>query len=137
MTCTFFGHSNTALEIRGKLKTTIIDLIENRSVDLFYVGDKGNFDKLALSILREIDAIYPIRYYIVLAYLPKEKTDYPTLFPEGIETVPKRFAINFRNKFMVEQSDMVISYITRSYGGAVKFVEMAVKKKKTVINLAE
>lgn len=137
MTCTFFGHANTPLEIRDKLKATLINLIENRSVDLFYVGDKGNFDRLALSVLREISAVYPIRYSVVLAYLPKEKSDYPTLFPEGIETVPKRFAINFRNKFMVEQSDMVISYITRSYGGAVKFVEMAHKKKKTVINLAE
>lgn len=137
MTCTFFGHSNTPLEIRGKLKTTLIDLIENRSVDLFYVGDKGNFDRLALSVLREIGAVYPIRYYIVLAYLPKEKTDSSTLFPEGIETVPKRFAINFRNKFMVEQSDIVVAYITHSFGGAAKFVEMAVKKKKTVINLAE
>lgn len=87
MTCIFFGHSNTALEIRDKLKATLIDLIENRSVDLFYVGDKGNFDRLALSVLREIGAVYPIRYYVVLAYLPKEKTDYPTLFPEGIETV--------------------------------------------------
>lgn len=137
MTCTFFGHSNTALEIRDKLKATLIDLIENRSVDLFYVGDKGNFDRLALSVLREIGAVYPIRYYVVLAYLQKEKTDYPTLFPEGIETVPKRFAINFRNKFMVEQSDIVVAYITHSFGGAAKFVEMARKKKKTVINLAE
>lgn len=136
MTCTFFGHSNTPLEIRGKLKTTIIDLIENQSVDLFYVGDKGNFDGLALSVLRDISAIYPIRYYVVLAYLPKEKSDYPTLFPEGIETIPKRFTLDFRNRFMVRQSDIVVAYVNRDFGGAAKFVDVARKMGKSIINLS-
>lgn len=139
MTCTFFGHSDTPAEIRGRLKETVIDLIENHGADLFYVGSHGSFDRISASVLKELSSIYPhIRYYVVLAYLPtSDYKDIPTLFPEGIETVPKRFEINFRNKFMVEQSDTVIAYITHSYGGAAKFAEMAHKKKKTVINLAE
>lgn len=137
MTCTFFGHSDAPLEIRGKLKAELIDLIENRSADLFYVGDKGNFDRLALSVLRELGAVYPIRFYVVLAYLPKDKSDDPTLFPEGVETVPKRFAVDYRNRFMAEQSDVVISYVSRDIGGAAKFVNFSKKKGKEVINLAE
>lgn len=136
MTCTFFGHSDTPLDIRDKLKATLIDLIENCSVDLFYVGDKGNFDRLVLSVLRELSAVYPIRYYVVLAYLPKEKSDYPTLFPEGIETAPKRFAIDFRNRFMVRQSDIVVAYVNRDFGGAAKFVDIARKMGKSIINLS-
>lgn len=40
-----------------------------------------------------------------------------------------------RNKWMVEQSDIVISYIERSGGGAAKVVEYAERKGKRVINL--
>lgn len=138
MTCSFFGHRDTPLGIREKLKETIIDLIVHRGADLFYVGNHGNFDRLAAAILEELAARYPhIRYYVVLAYLPNCGNDStPTIFPEGIENVPKRFAINFRNKFMVAQSNTVITYITHSFGGAAKFADIAYKKGKTVINLA-
>lgn len=111
-------------------------MIENRSADLFYVWDKGNFDRLALSVLRELAAVYHIRYYVVLAYMPTEKCDYPTLFPEGIENAPKRFAIDFRNRFMVKQSDIVVSYVNRDFGGAAKFVDAARKMGKNIINLS-
>lgn len=139
MTCSFFGHSDTPADIRGKLKETLIDLIENQGADLFYVGNHGSFDRIVTSVLRELSAVYPhIRYYVVLAYLPlNNANDIPTTLPEDIETVPKRFAVDFRNRFMVEQSDVVITYITRSYGGATKFAGIARRKKKTVINLAQ
>lgn len=139
MTCSLFGHADTPPTIRSKLKDTLIDLIEHHGADLFYVGNHGSFDRLAASVLHELSTVYPhIRYYVVLAYLPTHgDSSTPTMFPEGIENVPKRFAINFRNKFMVEHSDAVVAYVTRSFGGAVKFVDMARKKEKRVINLAE
>lgn len=89
MTCTFFGHSDTPAEIRGILKETVINLIENQGADLFYVGNHGSFDRIAGSVLKELSSIYPhIRYYVVLAYLPtSDYKDIPTLFPEGIENV--------------------------------------------------
>ncbi|MDE7399726.1 MAG: hypothetical protein K2N06_09390 [Oscillospiraceae bacterium] len=138
MICAFFGHSDTPPGIRGKLKDAVIDLIENHGANLFYVGNHGSFDRLATAVLRELSAVYPhIRYYIVLAYLtgciPK---DVPTMFPEGIECVPKRFAIDFRNKFMVKQSDVIISYVTHSFGGAAKFTKMAKNKGAEIINIA-
>ncbi len=139
MTCSFFGHADTPAAIRSKLVDTLIDLIEHHGADLFYVGNHGNFDRMTASVLRELKSTYPhINFYIVLAYLPEHSdSDYPTLFPEGIEIVPKRFAIDFRNKFMVEQSEIIVAYVKRSFGGAAKFVGMACRKGKTVINLAE
>lgn len=83
MTCTFFGHANTPLEIRDKLKTTLIDLIENRSVDLFYVGDKGNFDKLALSVLREISAGLSYTLLCCSRVSSKGKKRLPNAVPRG------------------------------------------------------
>lgn len=138
MTVTFFGHSDAPDTLRDKLKDVMIDLITNRGADLFYVGNNGNFDRLALSMLKELKNIYSyIEYRVVLAYLPTANSAElaNTEYPEGIELVPKRFAICFRNKWMIEQSDVVVTYVVHSYGGAAKFAELARKKEKTVWNI--
>lgn len=121
------------------MKAVIIGLIEQQGANSFYVGNHGNFDRFAASVLEELKLVYPhIEYRIVLAYLPacKDKSCTNTVFPEGIEAVPKRFAINFRNRWMINQSDTVVAYITHSFGGASKFVEIARKKNKRIINIA-
>ena len=138
MTCTFFGHKDTPSDVKGKLRETIVQLIEEKGVTNFYVGNHGNFDRIVLSVLKELIKLYPqIRYSVVLAYLTQHSDeDYSnTVYPEGIESVPKRFAIDFRNKWMLQQSDFVVAYIRRSIGGAAKFTDMAKKRGKEVINI--
>lgn len=141
--CTFFGHHDCRASIKPKLREVLIDLIENQSVDMFYVGNKGAFDRLVRSVLRDLAQEYPqINYSVVLERLPgKQNEDYPedfsdTMLPEDIEEVPPRFAIVWRNKWMLRQSDFVVTYITHSWGGAAQFAEMATRQKKTVLNLA-
>ena len=143
-TCTFFGHRDCPSSVKPKLRAVLIDLIENRSVDMFYVGNKGAFDRLVRSVLRELVQEYPqINYAMVLERMPgKQNEDYPegfsdTMLPEGIEEVHPRFAIVWRNKWMLRQSDFVVTYITHAWGGAAQFAEMAVRQGKTVINVAE
>ena len=58
------------------------------------------------------------------------------MYPEGIETVPKRFAISWRNKWMIQKSDYVITYIVYSWGGAAKFADLSKRVNKIVINIA-
>jgi len=57
------------------------------------------------------------------------------MLPEGIETVHPRFAISWRNKWMIKQSDYVVTYITHSWGGAAQFAGKAEQQKKKVIHL--
>lgn len=138
MKCAFFGHRDAPSEIRDRIKETVIDLIEERGVTEFYVGNNGNFDRMALSVLKELSGMYPqIAYYVVYAYLPeKGEEDFEhTIYPEGIETVPKRFAIDYRNRWIVGQADIVVAYVRRSFGGAVKFVDMAERRGKDIIDL--
>ena len=96
MTCTFFGHRDTPATDKPILRQVIIDLIEQRGVTHFYVGNQGNFDAMARSLLAELAQIYPIRYDVVLAYLPKENDpsldESHMLLPDGFEAVPPRFA---------------------------------------------
>ena len=140
MVCTFFGHKDTPKEIEPTLRSTLIDLIENKNVNVFYVGNNGNFDTMVRRQLEDLSQTYPIIYSIVLAYLPTEKNRYDnltnTIYPEGLETVPKRFAISWRNKWMIQQSDIVVTYVTHSYGGAVKFKEMAFRQGKNAIEIS-
>ena len=139
MVCTFFGHKDTPKEIEPTLRSTLIDLIENKNVNVFYVGNNGNFDTMVRRQLEDLSQTYPITYSVVLAYLPTEKNKYHnlinTIYPEGLETVPKRFAISRRNKWMIQQSDIVVTYVTRSFGGAARFKEMAMKQKKKVVEV--
>lgn len=60
-----------------------------------------------------------------------------SIFPEGIEAVPRRFAISWRNKWMLQKAGYVIVYITHSWGDAAQFAAIAQRKKKVVIHLTD
>ena len=137
--CTFFGHRDAPPGIKPSLRQVISELIERQGIKQFYVGNQGSFDAMACSLLAEFEQIHGIRYEIVLAYLPRQEdplcdADH-TLLPEGIETVPPRFAIEYRNKWMIDHSDIVVTYVHRSFGGAAKFKELAEKRNKVVIQI--
>ncbi len=140
MVCTFFGHKDTPKEIEPTLRSTLIDLIENKNVNVFYVGNNGNFDTMVRRQLEDLSQLYSITYSVVLAYLPTEKSKYDnltnTIYPEGLEIVPKRFAISWRNKWMIQQSDIVVTYVTHNFGGAAQFKEMAERLNKFVVEVS-
>ncbi len=141
MTVTFFGHKDAPKEIEPTLRTTLVDMIENLGATEFYVGNNGSFDTMVRRQLEDLSQAYPITYSVVLAYLPTKKSEYDdltsTILPEGIETVPKRFAISWRNKWMIEQSDVVVTYVTHNFGGAAQFKALAQRQGKLVIELSE
>ncbi|MBQ6852241.1 MAG: DUF1273 family protein [Oscillospiraceae bacterium] len=138
--CTFFGHRECPETIKTKLRDTLIDLIENHAVDLFYVGNQGHFDHYVRCVLRDIKQAYPhIQYAVVLAYMPGKQNEYDdysdTMLPEGIESVHPHYAISWRNNWMLRQADYVVTYITHSWGGAAQYAKKAKSQKKIVINL--
>lgn len=138
-TCTFFGHRDCPDSVKPELLAAIENLITEKNVRTFYVGNHGNFDRLTASLLRDLSARHTdVKYYVVLAYLPQRvhsSTDI-TLYPEGIEIIPKRYAIDFRNRWMIEKSDYVITYVTRSFGGAAKAKNYAEKHGKHIIEIS-
>ena len=137
LTCVFFGHKDTPSSVKEELEKLLIDLIVNKGIKHFLVGNNGSFDFMVKKVLSELEKSYDITYSIVLAYLPKDNHEdcSNTLFPEGIELAPKRFAITYRNRWLVNQSDFVVCYVNHSYGGAWQYMKMAQSKNKTVINL--
>lgn len=140
--CTFCGHNDTPDTVRPMLTDSIEKLITDNEVDTFYVGTHGSFDRTALSALREIKIKYPtINYYVALVYLPEKKDKFPlytdseTVLPDGIEIHPRRFAIRYRNKWMVDQSQYLIAYVKNSFGGASKTLDYATKRHLNIVGI--
>ena len=139
-TCCFFGHREVTHNIRDKLTAIIEKLITEDGVTEFFVGNQGQFDSMAYSVLKELKAKFPhIRYTVVLAYMPDEhiKKVYgeDTLFPDGMESVPKKFAISKRNDWMIQQSGFAVCYVHKITGGAAKFREKAGKRGLQIIDV--
>ena len=142
--CTFFGHRDCPDSIRADLRKVLEGLIAYHGVEQFYVGRQGAFDALARSVLEDLAAEFPHIDYAIVLERPPGKRDTPafldwlhTVLPEGIETVHPRFAISWRNDWMLRQSHYVVTYITHPWGGAARFASKAIRQNKIVINLAE
>ena len=135
--CTFFGHKDCPETKYSNILQDIQSLITEKKVLTFYVGTQGNYDTLVYRALCYLRADFPqIRIYRVLAYMPTDNCLIPdSILPEGVEFVYPRYAISWRNTWMIVRSDYVIAYITHNYGGAAKFVDEANRKGKVVINL--
>ena len=136
----FFGHREVTHNIRPKLIAIIENLITETGVTEFYVGHQGQFDSMVYSVLKELKVMYPhIRYIVVLAYMPdsyiKEVYGEDTLFPDGMENVPKKYAISKRNDWMIQHSDYAVCYVHKITGGAAKFREKAEKRRLQIIDV--
>lgn len=140
----FFGHRDFLItdELEKKL---ISVLYENLHEDCeFFFGGYGVFDNLAYKCVSRLTSCYKIQKTFVTPYITesylKNQVEYDrykydqVVYPE-IEKVPYKFAISARNKWMVEQSDLVICYITRSHGGAYQAVRHAKNIQKQIICL--
>lgn len=140
--CTFFGHRDAPNTIEPILRSALVRLIENEGVENFYVGNEGRFDRLVINVLKKLREAYPhIKCTVVLAYMPQkkatEKEELPTILADGCELAPPKFAIDRRNRWMLQKSAYVVTYVTHITGGAAKFKNMAVRTGKTVIELSD
>lgn len=137
MVYTLFGHRDFNTSSNCDLHNYLETLVKATD-NYFLVGNDGAFDHYVQSILKKLKKSYPhIKYSIVLAYLPKPDDIQieDSLYPEGLENIPLRFAIVNRNKWMIDHSDAVIYFLERSWGGVATAVEYADKKGKILIPL--
>ena len=145
MVCTFFGHReiNDCNVVLSRLYDTLVELIENRGVRNFMVGNSGAFDQMVLKVLRMLSESHNIDYAVVLSYPNVVKNEYEdyvigeTVYPEVLEKVPYRYRIDKINRWMISKCDMVITYINTHIGGAAKYAEICEKRGFEVIKLGK
>ena len=139
MIVTFCGHKDiiNSASVEELLKKTIETLID-RGADEFYVGGYGGFDSLAASTVRGLKVQHPnIRLILVIPYLNRDydAQAYDELLYPPLENIIPRYAISKRNEWMVDQSEVVVSYVTHDWGGASKTLAFAKRKKKEIISV--
>jgi uncharacterized phage-like protein YoqJ len=137
MIVTFCGHNDVPQSetVKEWLHNVISDLIE-RGADTFYLGGYGSFDSLAATVVKEQQRLHPaIESVLVIPYLNTNQNHdrYDRLLYPGLENVPPRFAISKRNQWMVNEADVVVAYVTHSWGGAKKTLDCARRKRKQII----
>ena len=113
MIVSFFGHRNfpKSIEYRKKLLDILEYTVGNSEAD-FYLGNYGNFDRLAVECCKKYQELHPnvslvfITPYITPGYqnrLAEMNKIYDAIIYPEIEDKPLRFAIPYRNKWMVEK----------------------------------
>ncbi len=148
MIISFCGHSNLTIstEIKENLATLLNNILSVNNNCTFYLGGYGNFDYLCLEVLNKLKKEkYPlIKILFITPYLDENylknknvKTYYDNIIYPPLENVPKKFAILKRNMWIIKHSNLVIAYITKTFGGAYKTLEYAIKNNVPYINLSK
>lgn len=139
--CFFIGHRDTPEHVYPALEQAVEQLI-TQGVTEFYVGNHGSFDRLAARTVIAAKQRHPqVRLTMLLAYHPGERTvTLPSgfdgsLYPPGMENVPRRFAIARANRWMVEHCTHLVAYVTHPASNAGKVVEWGIFKDKKVMKL--
>lgn len=148
MIVTFCGHADycRTKEHEQKILAFLEEKIGNQPADI-YLGGYGNFDEFAYDLCKEYKKSHSnvslqfITPYISESYqrnrLKYEKCRYDGIIYPEIEYKPPRFAISYRNRWMVEKADFVVAYINHEWGGAYKTYVYAKEKEKIIFNLGE
>ena len=140
--CYFIGHREADERLLPMLTAAIDRMITEEQVSLFYIGGYGGFDRIAATAVKRMKLQHPeITLMLVLPYHPAERpieTPYGfdgTYYPEGLEKVPRRYAIVRANEIMVKQSDWLISYVRHGASNSRRILEYAQKQGTACINI--
>lgn len=147
MTVSFFGHSNFLGDksYEDKMLSIIEDSVGGGEVS-FLLGNYGAFDNFAYECCKKYKykhqsaTLVFVTPYISEGYrsrLEHAAADYDAIAYPPIENRPYKFAIHYRNRYIVDNSDLVICYLTKHYGGAYEAVKYALGRGRKVINMAE
>ena len=135
------------LNLSSELKNSIEKAITEFGITTFYVGENGDFDRMAAGAVRSIKRRYPnIKLILVLPYFTNRINEYKEIYesdfdsiyiPSELADVHPKAAITKRNQIMVDESDLIICYVTREHGGAFNAAKYSKKKNIPTINIGD
>ena len=105
--------------------------------DEFWVGQYGAFDRLAQRALRQAKQSHPgVRLVLLLAYYPQgrplalpEGFD-GSVYPPGMERVPRRAAIPRANRYAVDQARCLIACVRDPAGNTRALADYALARQR-------
>ena len=143
-TCFFIGHRDAPESIYDRLLQAVERHISEYGVTDFVVGRYGNFDHLAVRAVLEAKRNHAdVTLTLLMPYYRTDAESLPdgfdgSLFPDGLETVPKRAVILRANQYMIRHCDYLITYNKNRVGNTRKLVAEARKNGFLyIVNIAE
>lgn len=138
--CCFAGHKDISDEnVRQKAFSIIEYLVKNYGVNIFLVGNYGAFDRMIAGILNEIKKMYCIKIELIIPYLTQEIINNKLFYEKNYDRIsippfssstPNKYKIIKTTEYMIDNSDFLICYVSKEWGGAAKTLEYALKMKK-------
>lgn len=149
-TVSFFGHRqlDCYFDIEKQLETMVRNIITSEDYVEFLVGRDGDFDQIASSTIRRIMQANDYGNSSLILILPYMTAEYRNnqdnfhKYYDDVEICSKsakshyKAAIQVRNRYMIDRSDLVICYIEQKSGGAYKSLQYALTQGKNVKNIA-
>lgn len=142
--CCFAGHSDINFD---KTKETVQEIAEKliveHDVSEFWVGAYGSFDSCCVAAITDLKKKHKkIKLTLIIPYLTKGKEEYYKKFDNILIaniplSTPKKFYIIKSNEFMVDNSEFLICFVERTWGGAAKTYEYAKRKKRQIFNISK
>lgn len=142
--CCCFGHREVYKNTSDVLPSVIESLMKE-NITTFMTGGIGEFDSEFACAVRGLKGKYPnIKLLLVKPYFSNELNTHreyyemmydEVIIPAAIEEVHYKSAITKRNRWMVENSNVIVSYVCRDFGGAYDAIKYACKLNKRVINI--
>ena len=143
--CCGFGHRDVLEKIDDAVYAAVLKAAE-RGCDIFYTGAMGEFDSLFSSAVRKVKKTYPkIKLICVKSYFTNDLNTngeyyaalYDDIFiPDELAEIHPKAAIKYRNRWMIDHSDIVLIYTKRSYGGAYEARRYAERIGKEMVYIS-
>lgn len=147
--CTFAGHRDLFLpDAERKILKALDSILESDDEFVFYTGGMGEFDSKCASAVRMVRHRFQekrLRLVLVLPYMTNRvntdknyfETEYDdVMIPMDLADLYPKAAIRKRNRWMVDQSDILLACVYRDFGGAYDTMQYALRKGVRVFNLA-
>ncbi len=142
--CSGFGHRNVFENISSKLDNAVEEAIA-QGCEIFYTGAMGVFDSLFSSAVRSAKKVYPhIKLIGVKPYFTNDintnREYYAAIYddiiiPDELAGIHPKAAIKARNRWIIDNSDIVLIYTVRNFGGAYEAKRFAERNGKRLIKI--
>lgn len=143
--CCGFGHRDVLEKLDDAVYTAVLKVAE-QGCEIFYTGAMGEFDSLFSSAVRKVKKTYPkIKLICVKSYFTNDLNIngeyYAALYddviiPDTLADVHPKAAIKYRNRWIIDHSDIILIYTKRTYGGAYEARKYAERIGKGIVYIS-
>lgn len=142
----FIGHRNVERlgSIENKVEEIVRELIRSKPYVEFMIGRSGEFDISCASAVKRAQKNLGHENSSLILVLPYHVKDeeyfekyYDDIYMPIGSDVHYKSTLTKRNEWMVDNSDLLIAYVSKDFGGAYHTLKYAEKAGVHIINVAK